>query len=122
MNVDDENRNIIRSISHGTLDFILKAYNEFRIPILTVLIIMLYMTSEVMHDILKMEPDKISVEVVGVVGSFIAGVLATVKMFITDRTSDLEDRREHEQAIEMMKLKAKLGQLNETSNESNSNP
>jgi len=100
----------IDTASQGILDYVIKIYGEFRVAIIAVIAMMLYMTNTLLTDILSMKPENVSVEVMGIVMAFIAGVLATVKMFVTDRQSDSADRREHAQEVEMLKLKAKLGE------------
>jgi len=95
----------VMTSANSVVDLIVKIYNDFRLAVLACLFALLYMTYELLMRITTIPADQVSVEMLGVVASFLAAVAANIKFFLEERKSDAEDKREHDQWMERQQLR-----------------
>jgi len=94
--------------ANSVVDLVVKIYNDFRLAVLACLFALLYMTYELLMRITTIPADQVSVEMLGVVASFLAAVAANIKFFLEERKSDAEDKREHDQWMERQRLRIEV--------------
>jgi len=90
---------------HSAVDIIAKAASDLQLVSVFCLLSLVYMCYMILMHIVKIPADQVSVEVLGVIGTLVAGMLANIKMFVTEKQTDLADRREHSQFMEYQKMK-----------------